>query len=303
MPHIALLTDHRYAANEATPENWYLANMLHDDALLSQALLRHGITSERVDWAKKNVDWSNYDLAVFRTTWDYYERMDEFVPWLDNIQKHTRLCNVAEIIRWNMDKHYLVDLQKKGIPVVPFHLLEKGEDVNLGAILEQYGWREAVIKPCVSGGARLTYRFNARNAREIQSCIEPWLTAEAFLVQPFVPSVQTLGEDSLMVFGGEYTHAVRKTPKTGDFRVQDDHGGTVRTSTPEPEQIDLAVRSMAACNPSPVYGRTDMVRMENGTWAVMELELLEPELWLRYHPESAQAFAGSLAKFAQTIHA
>ena len=295
MPHIALLTDHRYTAAQAAPENWYLANMLHDDALLQQALIRHGITSKRVNWADPTIDWSGFDMAVFRTTWNYYERIDEFASWLERVKHLTRLCNTPDIIRWNMDKHYLADLQRMGVPVVPFHILERGEDVNLNAVLEQYGWSEAVIKPCISGGARLTYRFNGGSAREIQSCIEPWLAIESFLVQPFVESVQHTGEDSLMVFNGQFTHAVRKVPKAGDFRVQDDHGGSVHVYTAIPAQIALAEKAMQACSSAPVYGRADMVQMRDGSWAIIELELLEPELWIRTHPDAAIVFAKALS--------
>lgn len=301
MIQIALLTDRRYTASSAPPDNWYLANMLHDDALLTQALLRFGIRCQRVDWSNPSVEWSRFDMAVFRTTWDYYERMDEFVPWLDRVQHLTHLCNPPSVIRWNMDKHYLTDLERLGVPVVPFHLLEKGQDVNLNAILEQYGWSEAVIKPCVSGGARLTYRFNAVSAREIQSCIEPWLQTEAFMVQPFVSSVQVTGEDSVMVFNGEVTHAVRKLPKEGDFRVQDDHGGTVHAHTATMEQVKLARMAMGTCRPAPVYGRVDMVMMEDGRWGVMELELLEPELWLRLHPPSAVMFAEAIHHYYASL--
>jgi hypothetical protein len=297
---VALLTDHRFVAAEADPDDWYLGNILRDDALLQQALDRRGVSSVRVDWADPSVDWSSFELAVFRTTWDYYERYAEFAPWLEQTSKIARLCNAPEIIRWNMDKHYLLDLQHQGVPVVPFHMLETGTLSNLSTVMQQKGWPEAVVKPCVSGGARLTYRVNSDNADQIDEIIRIPLQNEAFLLQPFVDSIQVTGEDSLMVFGGQYTHAVRKTAKAGDFRVQDDHGGTVHDRTPDSSQVHLAETAMKAATQitghAPAYGRADMVQMTDGTWAIMELELLEPELWLRYAPAAADVFAENISR-------
>jgi glutathione synthase/RimK-type ligase-like ATP-grasp enzyme len=297
---IALLTDRRFMAKEAPEGDWYLANILRDDALLQQALLTRGVDSVRLNWSDPAVDWSEFDAAIFRTTWDYYERYDEFAPWVERVSHLTRLCNPPPMIRWNADKHYLQDLEQRGIPVVPFFMLEAGNEIPLAEVMRQQGWEQAVVKPCISGGARLTFRVSRENADQIDAEIASFRRGEAFMLQPFVPAVQITGEDSLMVFDGQYTHAVRKRPKAGDFRVQDDHGGTVSAYTPEAAQIALAVDAMrAATGGTPVYGRADMVCMSDGTWAIMELEFLEPELWLRYHPESAEVFAGSIFKWLQ----
>jgi glutathione synthase/RimK-type ligase-like ATP-grasp enzyme len=291
---IALLTDHRYIVTEAPPGNRYVANILKEDELLKNALEKMGIASARVNWADPEVDWSVFDCALFRTTWDYFERFREFTDWLNRVEQQTRLCNDRSLIRWNMDKHYLHNLEEKGIPVVESAFIEKGSETDLRALLEIHGWNEGVIKPCVSGAARHTYRVNRQNADEVGSVIRPLLSDEAFMLQPFLPHITETGEDTLMVIGGEVTHAVRKKAKPGDFRVQDDHGGTVHEYTPLPEQIKLAERAFAACNPLPVYGRADMVRDGSGRWVIMELELIEPEMWMRMHPPAAEAFAGAI---------
>jgi glutathione synthase/RimK-type ligase-like ATP-grasp enzyme len=295
-PLAALLTDHRYTASKAPEGDWYLANILKDDELLQKALTARGIDSVRVDWADKSVNWRKFDCIVFRTTWDYFERFEEFTAWLKQAEKVTRVINDPSLVWWNMDKHYLHDLHQKGIPVVPSAFIEKGSSLNLREMLDESGWSEAVIKPCVSGAARHTYRVNRENAGEIQTTVEALLKEEAFLLQPFMDEVVRTGEDTLMVIGGKFTHAVRKRAKQGDFRVQDDHGGTVHEYTPTQDQIRLAEQAMAACSPEPLYGRVDMVRDNNGSWQVMELELIEPELWLRYHPPAAEAFAEVLVK-------
>lgn len=296
MPDLALLTDHRFTASTAAPDDWYLGNILQEDGLLQAALSRHGITAVRRDWADRSVDWSSFKLLVFRTTWDYFERFPEFSAWLDQVQRVVRLCNPAPTIHWNCDKHYLADLATRGIPVVPSRFIERGSTLSLEAMLEQTGWSEAVIKPCVSGAARHTYRVNTASVARVENVVRPLLRDEAFILQPFMADIQTTGEDTLMVFGGRFTHAVRKIAKPGDFRVQDDHGGTVQDHSPTPAQIELAERAMASCQPRPVYGRADLVRDAAGDWAIMELELVEPELWLRRHPPAAEAFATALAR-------
>ena len=294
---VALLTDRRYTARAAAEGDWYLRNILDDDRLLRTALTRRGLTSARVDWADPEVDWSRFRCAVFRTTWDYHERFAEFSAWLGRVDGATRLCNPGPTVRWNADKHYLADLAGRGVPVVPSRFLERGSTRTLAELLAETGWDEAVLKPCVSGGARHTYRVNRESAAEGQTPLTALLARESMIVQPFQADIARTGEDTLMVFGGRYSHAVRKVAKPGDFRVQDDHGGRASPYSPTGEQVELAERVAAACHPLPVYGRVDMVRDNDGRLAVMELELIEPELWLRYHPPAAEAFAAGVVAF------
>ncbi len=224
---VALLTEQRYTAAVAADGDWYLDNILRDDQLLQAALAGHGISSVRVDWANPEVDWSRFRCAVFRTTWDYFERRHEFTAWLNRIRKQTRLCNDAALIDWNMDKHYLADLEAKGIPIVPSQFIERGSTITLHEFLDDSGWDEAIIKPCISGAARHTYRLNRSSAAALEPVVKQLLTDESLILQPFLHSVMSHGEDTLMLFNRRFTHAVKKIPKTGDFRVQDDRGGTV----------------------------------------------------------------------------
>jgi glutathione synthase/RimK-type ligase-like ATP-grasp enzyme len=287
MPRIALLTDARYTAAFAPDGDWYLANILHDDRLLQDALQQFGVESVRLDWADPSVDWSQFRAAVFRTTWDYFHRYAEFSAWFDRVETRTILINPPAIIRWNRDKHYLADLDRAGVPIVPTRFVNRGESLRDA----MNDWPEAVVKPCVSGGARHTHRVTRANAVAVEAELRPVMDAEDFLVQPFQPAILESGEDSLMLFDGRFTHAVRKNGKPGDFRVQDDFGGTVRSVEPTAGQIAVAERAVAACSPRPVYARVDLVNVSGDDWAVMELELIEPELWLRFHPPAAAAFA------------
>jgi glutathione synthase/RimK-type ligase-like ATP-grasp enzyme len=296
---VALLTEQRYTATVAADSDWYLQNILRDDQLLQTALARRGVSSVRIDWAAPDVDWSQFRCAVFRTTWDYFERRHEFTAWLKHVREQTRLCNDAALIDWNMDKHYLADLQAKGVNVVSSKFIERGSSMSLNELLDETGLDEAIVKPCVSGAARHTYRINRHNAAALQPVVQQLLIDESLILQPFQESVLRNGEDTLMLFNGCFTHAVRKVPKLGDFRVQDDHGGTVYPHEPSAAQIEFAQLAIAACQPQPVYARVDIVRDNHGKFAIMELELIEPELWLRNHPPAATAFADAIVQYVR----
>lgn len=295
MTDVALLTESRYVGTTAAEGDWYLQQILADDRLLTDALARRGITAERVDWSDPRVDWSSYRLSVFRSTWDYFHRWDEFQRWLSDVQRRTQLCNSSPLIAWNVDKHYLRDLASRGIPVVPTRYIERGTAQTLHQLLDETGWHHAVLKPCISGAARHTYRIDRANAAEHDAILSELLPHESMMLQPFQRQVVAQGEDTLMVFEGTYSHAVRKVVRQGDFRVQDDFGGTVHAHQPTTAQIELAERAMAACPELPAYGRVDMIVDETGALAVMELEIIEPELWLRRHPPSAELFAAAIA--------
>ncbi len=291
---IALLTDHRYTATHAEPGDWYLSNILQDDQLLSEALAKHSLTTKRVNWAEPALDLRQFRAAVFRTTWDYFERATEFDAWMTRCEHHTQWINPLATVRWNLDKRYLADLQAQGVSVVPTVYLDDAD--TLQDSLKQTGWTNAVVKPCVSGGAWQTYRVNPANVTEVEEQIRPHRPALKFLLQPFQEQIQQQGEITLMTMGGRVTHAIRKTAKPGDYRVQDDHGGTVHQHSPTTEELQFAEHAIQAVTPTPVYGRVDIVRGNNGQLMVMELELVEPELWLRYHPPSATVMANAIVR-------
>lgn len=292
---IALVSERRFVNREATPDDWYLRNILNDDRLLSDALAGRGLSSVRVDWSDASVDWESFKLAVFRTTWDYFDRFPEFTAWLKRAEREVRFINDATTAWWNLDKHYLGDLERRGVAIVPSIYREAGSTETLPELLARSGWDEAVLKPCVSGAARHTYRVNAGTAAALQVQIASVLAGEAFILQPFVRDIQVGGERSLMVLDGVATHAVQKVPKAGDFRVQDDHGGTWSPYEPTVEEIAFAQQAIAAVDPRPAYGRVDIVRGNDGHIQLMELELIEPELWLRSKPEAATRFAAAIA--------
>ena len=292
---IALVSERRYVGREPAADDWYLRNILHDDRLLTEALAAHGHSAQRVDWSDASVDWASFKLAVFRTTWDYFDRFPEFTAWLKRAERLVPFINDARTVWWNLDKHYLGDLERRGVAIVPSVYHEAASPETLPELVARCGWDEGVLKPCVSGAARHTYRVNAANAAALQETLAPVLAQEAFMYQPFVRDIQIGGERSVMVLDGVATHAVQKVPKAGDFRVQDDHGGTWSPYEPTADEIAFAQRAIAAVDPHPQYGRVDIVRGNDGAIQLMELELIEPELWLRSMPEASARFAAAIA--------
>ena len=291
---VALVTESRY--EQPDEPDWYVEQILAEDGLLQAELTRRGLRSARVDWARADFAWTRARCAVLRTTWDYFHRAGEFSIWLDRAAAQTRLLNPPALVRWNMDKHYLADLRDRGVRTVPTRFVEAGAAASLPSVLADTGWSDAVLKPVVSGAARHTYRVDAGNVPEHDAVFRELLRSEAVMLQPFQRAILDSGELSLMVIGGRYTHAVRKVARPDDFRVQDDHGGTVHPYAAPADEIVFAERAVAACDPAPVYARVDMLRDNDGLLAVMELELVEPELFLRLYPPAAEALADRIAE-------
>ncbi|MFA5834965.1 MAG: hypothetical protein WDA22_15925 [Bacteroidota bacterium] len=291
---ITLLTAERYL--RPTNPDWYVQQILQEDQLVSDALERKGLRVHRLDWSNKEFDWSSTQFALMRAAWDYTERYSEFLNFIRNVSEKSVLINPPKTILWNIDKHYLRDLEKFGIAIPETIYIEKNESTSLRHLHHQYGLKDSILKPVMSGGARHTYRLNNHNLDQHETIFQQLISQEAMMLQPFLDSVITYGEITLIVIGGTYTHAVLKKAKPGDFRVQDDFGGTVHHYTPTKEEISFAERTVSVCEPVPVYARVDLLRDNNGNLAVSELELIEPELWFRFHPPAAEMLAIEIAK-------
>lgn len=289
-----VLTEGRYLA--ADDSCWYTRQVHHEDNLVADALRRRGLSVARLDWADPGFDWSRTKSAVFRTTWDYFHRFDEFAPWLERAGRATRFFNEAALIHWNIDKHYLGQLAKAGVNIVPTRYIEAGATGTLAEHAAATGWDELILKPTVSGAARHTYRFAASDAALHEAVFAELIANEAMMLQPFQRHILDAGELSLIVIDGKVTHAIRKTARAGDFRVQDDWGGTVHEHAPSAEESAFAEAAVAAVPFDVLYARVDAVRGNDGALALMELEMVEPELFFRFHPPAADALAEGLAR-------
>jgi len=289
---VIILTQKEYVNPIQNDE--YIQNVLSEDELVQNALEVHDLRVKRVAWDDADFDWKTTKYALFRATWDYFHRYDEFSIWLEQVSKQTTLLNSENIIRWNIDKHYLFDLHRNGIHVAETYFIDQGSSINLKNLHKQLGWKETVLKPCVSGGARHTYKLNADNLEAHESTFKALIAKEAMMLQPFQYNIVEKGEISMMVFNGEFTHAILKIAKPGDFRVQDDFGGSVHDYTPTKEEIEYAVNCVKACSEIPIYARVDIFEDNEEQIALAELELIEPELWFRNYPKAAQILANAI---------
>lgn len=286
---VIILTDHRYVNPKKVDS--YIQNVLDEDNYVKKAIEKEGLKVNRLSWDDATFDWSTTKYILFRTTWDYFDRYSEFSDWLNKVSKQTTLLNSENIIRWNIDKHYLQDLQKNGVHICESYFVEKGEENSLKGLAKSYNLNEFVLKPCISGGGRHTYKINSKNISDYEYVFSKLILEEAMILQPFQYNIVDKGEISLMVMNGKFTHAVLKIAKKGDFRVQDDFGGTVHNYTPTQLEIDFAEKAVKACKELPIYARIDVFTDNNNKLAIAELELIEPELWFRNHPKAADELA------------
>lgn len=293
---VYLLTESRYVSPKES--DWYIDQILQEDGLVQSAIEAYGYQVHRVDWSDPSIDWSQGRIALFRTTWDYFDRFDEFKDWFKESRSQIRFINPAELIEWNLDKHYLLDLEAMGIPIVPSYFVEIGSKTNLvqlcKSLQDKHGWQEFILKPCVSGGARHTYRFKESECSELEGIFHELIKNEPMMLQAFHPSIMTDGELSHMVIDGKYTHSIRKVGAEGEFRVQDDWGGRVEDYSASEEEKQFAENVMAQCPEEALYGRVDVMFDDAGHPMVSELELIEPELWFRNKPESAQRLGDAI---------
>jgi glutathione synthase/RimK-type ligase-like ATP-grasp enzyme len=233
----------------------WLPGLDPDDAPLRAAL---GDEAEPVIWSDPDVDWSAYDVVLVRTIWDYFERHEEFLAWLDRVP--VPMWNPADTLRWNSEKTYLRELEAAGIRTIP--TAWEGE----------VPWEDAIVKPTVAGGS-----LGLRRA-ERGEAIEP-----GHIAQPFLADIMT-GELSLIFFEGKFSHAVRKTPAEGDIRVQPEHGGVVTAAEPTAEQLAIGERVLAAAERDLLSARVDLV----GDDMLIELEAIEPRFFFGQAPPGVE---------------
>lgn len=273
-----------------------LSNLHPDDHLLVQALDDIGIGSTPIVWSDQDVDWMAFDALVFRSPWDYFERLQEFRRWLNaRMSSGVTLINSGRIISWNFDKVYLTELETAGVRIVPSIVIPIGDAPDIKALLEARGWTDFVIKPTISGGAYGTVRLTINQIEDAERSIGNILKDRGVIIQPFLSEILKEGELSLLFFDGEFSHAVCKRAVGGDYRVQFQYGGTT-----EPVDVTTAIVSEArkcidALPDKPVYARVDGLA-NNGQFMLMELEVFEPLMFLEHHPDAPSRFAAAIKK-------
>ncbi len=271
-----------------------------DDHPMHEALIRRGIDVCIPAWDDGAVDWAQFDACVVRTTWDYTERCEAFLGWADEASQQTRLFNSAPLLRWNSHKTYLRELQEAGIPVAPTAWFDAGAEIELSSVLTERGWKEAMVKPLVGACARGTIRVRGpADAKAAQPRLEALLRKEAVMIQPYLRSVESRGELSAIFFNGRLSHALRKIPAAGDYRVMDLFGATEEEHTLSERDEALArevlqrVQGCAACT-LPLYARVDFLWADDGELVLNEVEMIEPMLFFQRFPDAADRFVASL---------
>lgn len=277
----------------------------YDMPLLLAALGAAGADAVETDWDDDTVDWSRFDCALLRSTWDYFERLPEFLGWAERVSRQTRLLNPLDVLRWNTDKHYLGHLADAGVPVVPSRFVEPGEDPAraIDAVLAVHPQAaDIVVKPTVGAGSRDAQR-HARSARDaIIAHAQRLLAAgRSVLLQPYLARVDEHGETALLFFEGAFSHAIRKGPllrrnegPTGGLYAEE----SITPRIPSADEMDVARRALAAipfAQPL-LYARVDLIRDDAGTPRLLELELVEPSVFLEHADGAAARFTAAIVR-------
>jgi glutathione synthase/RimK-type ligase-like ATP-grasp enzyme len=242
----------------------------HDEAPLLRELRRLGVDARLAAWDDPAVDWSAFDACVIRSTWNYVHRLPEFLAWAKRAAKATRLVNPLPLVRWNADKRYFADLSRRGVRVVPTVFVSRGSRRRLAEL----GWNDLVIKPRVGAASFMTRRFRG-GTKKAEEFLRAAAEERDMMVQPYVPSVETRGERSLVWIDGALTHSVRKSPRLA--------GGAEEVSAAKaisPEERRFAAKALAPYRSKILYARVDVAQGEDGGLMLMELELIEPSLFL-----------------------
>ena len=256
---------------------------------------------EEVAW-RSTPEWNDFDAVYICTPWDYPEHADEFIAVLEAIDaSEAVLCNHLSTIRWNLEKTYMRDIEARGDDIVPSTWYEDFSGDDVPGFFNEHGVDRVVIKPIIGGNAKHTFVLENPVDQDLLQELARVFTNRRFLVQPFIKNIQSEGEFSLFFFNGEYSHAILKSPKAGDFRVQEEHGADISPVTPPAELLTIAHTVFAHIDPLPVYGRGDWVRGPDGRFLLMELELIEPSLYLRTDGDAASRFAHAFEQWFEKL--
>jgi glutathione synthase/RimK-type ligase-like ATP-grasp enzyme len=274
-----------------------------DEPPLHLALQKAACEVQIAEWDDPKIDWATFDVALLRSAWDYAERVTEFLSWVERASGLTRVLNPLSVVRWNTDKHYLAQLAKAGIAVVPGTFVEPGDDPAqaIRQFLTEHGQAEIVVKPAVGAGSRDAGRHRRANVTTAVAHVKRLLDdGRSVLLQPYLERVDRDGETALMFFEGRFSHAIRKGPllppggsaTTGLFAPE-----TIAPRVPGNDEMRVAERVMAAIPfDPPLYARVDLIRDDKGAPCLLELELTEPSLFLAHGAESADRFAAAVLR-------
>ncbi len=260
-----------------------------DEGLLMEALAAAGLRPRLAAWDDPAVDWAAAGLAVIRSTWNYHHHHGAFNAWAGRVAGQTRLWNPARVVQWNSDKAYLTLLAAEDVPVVPTAHLSKGSKATLAAVMEETGWRRLVIKPAVSASSYRTMFVSEANLGDGTQHFDDLLATGDVLVQPYLTSVEGYGERAVVWIDGEFTHAVRKSPRFAEG--EESVSGAVPIAA---DELKVARVALERVEGPLLYARVDLARDARGHPMVMELELIEPSLFLLQSPAALERLVNGI---------
>jgi hypothetical protein len=271
----------------------HLPGLAPDDQELLPALRRLAVPAEVVVWDDPAVDWSLAPITVIRSVYDYHLRHAEFIAWIERVAPLTSLYNPPEIIRWNSHKSYLNRVANAGFPIIPTEWVTKERPIDLATVMLERRWTEVVVKPAVSASAHGTFKVTQKNLDEGQRHLIGLTGSGDALVQPYLREFSTVGETSVIWLGGERTHGVRR-PSGMDTSLEVAWAGAPRQ--PSEQELSLAGAVYQWITPAPLYARIDTLDTAEYGLLVLELELIEPALYLRHSPRYANQFASAIKR-------
>lgn len=275
-----------------------LPQLSEDDQRLLPLLYQRGYFAEAACWDDPRTEWRKYDTVVIRSCWNYYRKPENFLKWLDCLESlGVRVFNPLKVIRWNFRKTYLRELAARGVATLPTIWVENLEQ-GLDQVRAQ-GWDGIVVKPVISADAFGMVRASVAEIDRHLNRLRRSLQRCPLMIQPYSQEVETKGEVSLIFFGGQFSHAVLKKPKPGDFRVQGNHGGSVEVFRASPEMIERASGILSLTPEPTLYGRVDLMPYQGGR-VLGEFEVLEPSLYLSYDPRALDRFLTALGDFGKS---
>jgi len=255
--------------------------------VLLQFLQEKGLDIHKEEWTDKTVDWRQYQCIVLKSPWDYVAKTELFYEWLDKMkQLNIPMLNNADIVKWNSNKHYLLDIERAGLKIIPTTFLEKG------TVFEYSGPSDLIVKPCISGASQNTFKISSGSDLH---AINKLLQQQAMMVQPFMQQVNEEGEWSLVFLGGRFSHALVKTPAKEDFRSQPQFGGVVQGKKPPERLLESATRYVTEFAKGCLYARVDGLIID-GEFHLMELELIDPYLFLATYPAAYEHYYIAVCK-------
>lgn len=298
MAHIQFLTCSSLEGYFESPKHKLITE---DDALLFDALLAAGHKVSALVWDSEDALAPVGDLILVRSPWDYFEKAKAFGRWLDLMEEGGYpLMNAPRDLRWNMNKNYLRQLRDGGVNILPTEFITLSNYNGLLEFFNLFSTDELIIKPVVGANAFKTHRFGRDQLTHYEDMMQAYLEECDFMVQPFAPSVLEQGEWSLVFFNGQPSHAFIKRPAKGDFRVQGEHGGTLHVESPPAGLWDKASSIVAKLPSMPLYARVDGVFFE-GEFALMEVEMFEPELYFRLDEKSPQRMVAAIEQVLERL--